>query len=74
MWPAARRTLFPQRDSFGGNPLYRWDYQEKTHFDWWKRRLSHTAQLYDIVRIDHFRGLAGYYAIPAGEKTAEHGQ
>ncbi len=57
-----------------GNPLYRWDYQEKTHFDWWKRRLSHTAQLYDIVRIDHFRGLAGYYAIPAGEKTAEHGQ
>lgn len=57
-----------------GNPLYRWDYQEKTVFDWWKRRLSHTSGLYDIVRIDHFRGLAGYYAIPAGDKTAEHGE
>lgn len=57
-----------------GNPLYRWEYQEKTGFDWWKRRLAATARLYDIVRIDHFRGLAGYYAIPAGDKTAEHGE
>ena len=57
-----------------GNPLYRWEYQEKTGFDWWKRRLAHTSELYDIVRIDHFRGLAGYYAIPAGDKTAEHGE
>ncbi|OUP12702.1 4-alpha-glucanotransferase [Anaeromassilibacillus sp. An200] len=57
-----------------GNPLYRWDYQEKTGFAWWKRRLAATARLYDIVRIDHFRGLVGYYAIPAGDATAENGE
>lgn len=57
-----------------GNPLYRWDYQEQTGFAWWKRRLSATARLYDIVRIDHFRGLVGYYAIPAGDATAEFGE
>ncbi len=57
-----------------GNPLYRWDYQEKTGFAWWKRRMAATARLYDVVRIDHFRGLVGYYAIPAADKTAEHGE
>ena len=57
-----------------GNPLYRWDYQEQTGFDWWKRRMAATASLYDIVRIDHFRGLVGYYAIPAADKTAENGE
>lgn len=57
-----------------GNPLYRWDYQRETGFAWWKRRMAATARLYDIVRIDHFRGLCGYYAIPAGNKTAEVGE
>lgn len=57
-----------------GNPLYRWDYQRETGFDWWKRRISHMADMYDVVRIDHFRGLESYYAIPFGDETAKNGK
>lgn len=56
-----------------GNPLYDWDYHKQTGFDWWKRRLRHIAELCDAVRIDHFRGLAAYYSVPAGDRTAERG-
>lgn len=57
-----------------GNPLYRWDYHEETGFAWWIRRLSHCFKLYDIVRIDHFRGFDEYWAIPYGDETAEFGE
>lgn len=57
-----------------GNPLYRWDYHEQTGYDWWMKRLSYCFELYDVVRIDHFRGFDEYYAIPYGETTAIHGQ
>lgn len=57
-----------------GNPLYRWDYHEKTGFAWWIRRLAHCFKLYDIVRIDHFRGFDEYWAIPYGDETAEFGE
>ena len=56
-----------------GNPLYRWDYHQKTGFAWWMKRIGHCFDLYDVVRIDHFRGFDEYYAIPYGEPTAEHG-
>ncbi len=56
-----------------GNPLYRWDYHRATGFDWWKSRLWYVYQLYDVTRIDHFRGFDEYYSIPYGDKTAEHG-
>lgn len=56
-----------------GNPLYRWDYHKKTNYDWWMRRLEYSFNLYDVVRIDHFRGFDEYYAIPYGDKTAEFG-
>lgn len=56
-----------------GNPLYRWDYHKKTGYDWWMRRIGYCYQLYDVLRIDHFRGFDEYYAIPYGDKTAEHG-
>ncbi len=56
-----------------GNPLYDWAYHQKTGFSWWKRRLRHAAELCDAVRVDHFRGLAGYYSIPAEDRTAERG-
>jgi 4-alpha-glucanotransferase len=56
-----------------GNPLYEWEYHKKTGFSWWKRRMQAAAEFYDGVRIDHFRGFAGYYSVPAQEKTAEHG-
>lgn len=57
-----------------GNPLYDWDYHKKTDYEWWLRRISYSFKLYDIVRIDHFRGFDEYYAIPFGAKTAEHGK
>lgn len=53
-----------------GNPLYAWDRQEQTGFSWWLGRLRAIAELFDIVRIDHFIGFANYYAIPASEPTA----
>ena len=56
-----------------GNPLYRWDYHEKTGFVWWIQRLKYCFKLYDVVRVDHFRGFDEYYAIPYGDKTAEYG-
>jgi len=57
-----------------GNPLYRWDAMQRSGYDWWLRRIRAALRLYDIVRIDHFRGFAGYWEIPAGEKTAVNGQ
>lgn len=56
-----------------GNPLYRWDYHEQTGFDWWIKRLSYCFRLYDVVRIDHFRGFDEYYSIPFGAETAVDG-
>ena len=57
-----------------GNPLYKWAYHEETGFEWWIRRLAHCFRIYDIVRIDHFRGFDEYWAIPYGDETAEHGE
>lgn len=50
-----------------GNPLYDWDYLESTGFSWWLRRIRQCAERFDILRIDHFRGLSEYFAIPEGE-------
>jgi 4-alpha-glucanotransferase len=57
-----------------GNPLYNWDYLEKTNYKWWVLRLKNAIYLYDIVRIDHFRGFDEYYAIPYGDKNAKNGK
>ena len=57
-----------------GNPLYRWDYHEETGFAWWMQRLAHCFDIYDIVRIDHFRGFDEYWAVPYGDETAENGE
>ena len=56
-----------------GNPLYRWEYHEKTGYAWWITRLKHCFEIYDVVRIDHFRGFESYYSIPYGDETAENG-
>jgi 4-alpha-glucanotransferase len=53
-----------------GNPLYKWDILEATAFDWWAERIRRACRLYDIVRLDHFRGFEAYWAIPAAEETA----
>lgn len=57
-----------------GNPLYRWEYHEKTGYAWWLRRMRQCFRMYDIVRVDHFRGFEAYYAIPFGDATAENGR
>jgi len=57
-----------------GNPLYRWDVLEERGFDWWIKRIRRAAQLYDIVRLDHFRGFEAYWSIPADEETAVNGE
>lgn len=56
-----------------GNPLYKWDYHKKTNYAWWMKRIAYCYELYDIVRIDHFRGFDEYYFIPYGDETAEFG-
>ena len=56
-----------------GNPLYQWEYHKETGYAWWVQRVAHCFRLYDIMRIDHFRGFDEYYSIPYGDKTAENG-
>jgi 4-alpha-glucanotransferase len=57
-----------------GNPLYRWQVHAQDHFAWWSRRLTATLSLFDMVRIDHFRGFTAYWEIPADELTALNGR
>ncbi len=56
-----------------GNPLYRWDYHKNTGYDWWMSRMWYCFQMYDVVRIDHFRGFDEYYSIPFGSENAKNG-
>ena len=57
-----------------GNPLYDWKKLKKDDYGWWVQRMAHCLELYDVVRIDHFRGFDEYYAIPYGDQTAENGE
>lgn len=57
-----------------GNPLYRWDVMQRNGYTWWIDRMSRARHLYDIIRLDHFRGFEAYWAIPAANKTAEQGE
>lgn len=56
-----------------GNPLYRWDYHKEMDYAWWIKRIAYCYKLYDVVRIDHFRGFDEYYSIPYADETAEFG-
>lgn len=57
-----------------GNPVYNWDILRATGYSWWLRRIEYNLKLYDIVRLDHFRGFVSYWEIPASEKTAINGK
>lgn len=63
---------FAEEGQVWGNPLYRWDYHRRTGFHWWITRMWYSYKLYDVIRIDHFRGFDEYFSIPAG-KTALYG-
>ena len=64
---------FSETGQYWGNPVYDWDYYEKTGFDWWLKRLKHNLKMYDVLRLDHFRGFEAFWAIDASENTAENG-
>ena len=66
--------LFSATGQRWGNPLYRWSAHAAEGYAWWTQRVRSVFDLVDIVRIDHFRGFAGYWEIPASQPTAEHGR
>ena len=57
-----------------GNPLFDWDAMKKDGYSWWIKRIEHSFSLFDVLRIDHFRGFAGYYAIPYEDENAINGR
>lgn len=56
-----------------GNPIYNWQRMEMDSYKWWRERVGYAFRIYDILRIDHFRGFASYYAIPYGDENAKRG-
>jgi 4-alpha-glucanotransferase len=64
---------FSSTGQLWGNPVYRWDVLKKNKFKWWLQRIAHNLRLFDVLRIDHFRGFVAYWEVPAGETTAIRG-
>ena len=64
---------FSEDGQLWGNALYNWEAMKKNGYNWWIRRIGRAASLFDMVRIDHFRGFAQYWAVPYGETTAKNG-
>src|SRR5512138_2798789 len=57
-----------------GNPIYRWDVIAETGYAWWIERFRASLELFDVLRVDHFRGFEAYWEVPAGETTAVNGR
>ena len=65
---------FTEDGQLWGNPLFNWDKMAADGFTWWKARIRASFELFDIMRLDHFRGFVDYWAVPFGEKTARNGR
>jgi len=65
---------FSETGQLWGNPIYRWDRLRESGYSWWIRRMGHNSKLSDFVRVDHFRGLVGYWEVPADEENAVNGR
>lgn len=65
---------FSSTGQLWGNPVYDWNAHRRTVYRWWVARLQATLKLVDLVRVDHFRGIEAYWAVPAGDATAENGR
>lgn len=65
---------FSKTGQLWGNPLYNYKEMEKDGYKWWIKRIASANKLYDVIRIDHFRGFEAYYSIPACSQTAENGK
>ncbi len=64
---------FSQTGQLWGNPVYDWESLKKTGYYWWMERIKHNVKIFDLVRIDHFRGLIAYWQVPVNHKTAKNG-
>lgn len=65
---------FSETGQLWGNPIYNWNYMHKTEYQWWIHRVKESLKMYDVIRIDHFRGFESYWQIPYGEETAVNGE
>jgi 4-alpha-glucanotransferase len=65
---------FSKTGQLWGHPVYNWNVLRKNNFDWWVKRVRHNLELFDLARLDHFRGFAGFWTVPAKEKTAVRGK
>jgi 4-alpha-glucanotransferase len=65
---------FSQTGQLWGDPVYDWDRLQAERFDWWVRRIRHNLELFDLARLDHFRGFVAYWEVPSTEKTAASGR
>ncbi len=65
---------FSETGQLWGNPIYDWEYMDKEGYSWWIKRVSESLKLYDVVRIDHFRGFESFWQIPYGDDTAINGE
>ncbi|MGI6029237.1 MAG: 4-alpha-glucanotransferase [Candidatus Heteroscillospira sp.] len=66
--------FFSENGQLWGNPLYDWERMSGDGFSWWRKRVAAAARLYDIIRLDHFRGFESYWSIPAGAESAAGGR
>lgn len=64
---------FAETGQLWGNPLYDWNYHRETGYEWWMQRFERCYELYDVVRVDHFRGFDEYWFVPYGDETAQFG-
>ncbi len=65
---------FSSTGQLWGNPVYDWKRLQEYHYTWWVKRMEHNLKLFDMIRLDHFRGFVGYWEVPAGETTAINGE
>jgi 4-alpha-glucanotransferase len=65
---------FSKTGQLWGSPVYNWDELRAENFAWWVRRMQHNFSLFNLMRIDHFRGFAAFWEVPAGNKTAVNGE
>lgn len=65
---------FSAEGQIWGNPVYDWDVMEKDGFSWWKARMKHQAELFDVIKIDYFLGIVKYFSLPAGETDIRAGR
>ena len=64
---------FSPEGQLWGNPVFDWEYMQKSGYEWWIKRISHSMKLFDVIRIDHFRGFSSYYSVPCGNENAVNG-